>query len=371
MPINLNGKRLEFESGERLIDVLNRSNAAIPQVCYHPQLGLDSDLRHLHGGGGRQACEGLRDAGFRWHEGSSPRRRAPAPRSGKHLTASWATIFCTARFATTTTATAPFTTRQRFFGSSTRRSLTSQSRITVDLSNPFYRYDPDQCILCGRCVEACQNLQVNETLTINWEDPHPRVQWDGGAPIGESSCVSCGHCVTVCPCNALMEKSMLGEAGYFTSLHETALSVVGGMIEVVKGIEPELGYGAILQVSEMEAAMREGHIKRTKTVCTYCGVGCSYDIWTKGRHILKVEPEHGPSQWCFDLHQRQVRLGLRQQSGPADQAADSRRRDLSRSHMGRGVESCGAQICGDQSRQRTLMHWPLSLRRSAQTRKAT
>ena len=95
----------------------------------------------------------------------------------------------------------------------------------MDLSNPFYRYDPDQCILCGRCVEACQNLQVNETLTISWEDPHPRVLWDGGAPIGESSCVSCGHCVTVCPCNALMEKSMLGEAGYFTALHETALSV--------------------------------------------------------------------------------------------------------------------------------------------------
>jgi formate dehydrogenase major subunit len=162
----------------------------------------------------------------------------------------------------------------------------------VDLSNPFYRYDPDQCILCGRCVEACQNLQVNETLSINWEDPHPRVLWDGGAKIGESSCVSCGHCVTVCPCNALMEKSMLGEAGYFTSLPKTALD---GMIDVVKGIEPEIGYGAILELSEIESAMREGQVKRTKTVCTYCGVGCSYDIWTRGRHILKVEPEHGPA----------------------------------------------------------------------------
>ena len=43
----------------------------------------------------------------------------------------------------------------------------------VDNTNPFYRYDPDQCILCGRCVEACQNVEVNETLSINWEDPHP------------------------------------------------------------------------------------------------------------------------------------------------------------------------------------------------------
>jgi formate dehydrogenase major subunit len=160
----------------------------------------------------------------------------------------------------------------------------------VDMSNPFYRYDPDQCILCGRCVEACQNVQVNETLTIRWEDEHPRVLWDGGAPIGESSCVSCGHCVTVCPCNALMERSMLGEAGYMTSLPKKALD---GMIEVVKGIEPDLGYGSILQLSEVEAAMRESRTKITKTVCTYCGVGCSFDVWTRDRHILKIEPAHG------------------------------------------------------------------------------
>jgi formate dehydrogenase major subunit len=129
-------------------------------------------------------------------------------------------------------------------------------------------------------------------LSIRWEDPHPRVLWDGGKNIGESSCASCGHCVTVCPCNALMEKSMLGEAGYMTAVAKDALS---GMIDVVKGIEPELGYGSILRVSEVEAAMRESRIQRTKTVCTYCGVGCSFDIWTKDRHILKVEPAEGPA----------------------------------------------------------------------------
>jgi formate dehydrogenase major subunit len=162
----------------------------------------------------------------------------------------------------------------------------------VDSTNPFYRYDPSQCILCGRCVEACQNVEVNETLSINWEDPNPRVLWDGGSPIGESSCVSCGHCVTVCPCNALMEKTMLGHAGFFTALRKSALT---GMIDVVKGVEPETGYGTILQVSEAEEAMREHRIRKTKTVCTYCGVGCSFDVWTKGRHILKVAPEHGPA----------------------------------------------------------------------------
>ena len=83
---------------------------------------------------------------------------------------------------------------------------------------------------------------------------------------------------------------MLGEAGYMTSLSKPALD---GMIDVVKGIEPEMGYGAILQVSEIESHMRESRIKKTKTVCTYCGVGCSFDVWTKDRHILKVEPVEG------------------------------------------------------------------------------
>jgi len=83
---------------------------------------------------------------------------------------------------------------------------------------------------------------------------------------------------------------MLGEAGYMTSLPKKALD---GMIEVVKGIEPDLGYGSILQLSEVEAAMRESRTKITKTVCTYCGVGCSFDVWTRDRHILKIEPAHG------------------------------------------------------------------------------
>lgn len=85
---------------------------------------------------------------------------------------------------------------------------------------------------------------------------------------------------------------MLGHAGFFTALPKPALD---GMIDVVKGIEPETGYGPILNLSEAEAAMRDVRMRRTKTVCTYCGVGCSFDIWTKDRHILKVAPAQGPA----------------------------------------------------------------------------
>jgi formate dehydrogenase major subunit len=58
---------------------------------------------------------------------------------------------------------------------------------------------------------------------------------------------------------------------------------------------PGLWLESFLKVSEVEAAMRKDRIRRTKTVCTYCGVGCSYEIWTKDRHILKIEPSEGPA----------------------------------------------------------------------------
>jgi formate dehydrogenase major subunit len=294
MPISINGKRHEIKPGERLIDALNRSDAAVPHVCYHPQLGAiqtcDTCMVEVDGklvrACGTIASDGMTVVTESKRAGAA-QREAFDRILGNHL------LYCTVCDNNNGNCTIHNTTA--LLGVEHQEIPYQAKPYSVDLSNPFYRYDPDQCILCGRCVEACQNLQVNETLSINWEDPHPRVLWDGGSSINESSCVSCGHCVSVCPCNALMERSMLGEAGYFTSLQETALSVVGGMIAVVKGIEPELGYGAILQLSEVEAAMRESQIKRTKTVCTYCGVGCSYDIWTKGRHILKVEPEHGPA----------------------------------------------------------------------------
>ncbi len=155
----------------------------------------------------------------------------------------------------------------------------------IDNTNPFYRYDPDQCILCGRCVEACQDLQVNETLSIDWSREQPRVVWDNDVPIDQSSCVSCGHCVTVCPCNALMETSMIGEAGFITDIDSRLMEP---LIDLTKEVEP--GYSSIFQVSEMEASMRKSRIEKTKTVCTYCGVGCSFEVWTKGRDILKIEP---------------------------------------------------------------------------------
>ena len=289
--VTIDGRAAEGNPQERLVDVLNRAGIKIPQVCYHPQLGpiqtCDTCMVEADGKLVR-ACATLVGEGMKVST-NSPRAMAAQREAfdqilGNHL------LYCTVCDNNNGNCTVHNTTK--FLAVEHQKIPFKTKPYEVDSTNPFYRYDPDQCILCGRCVEACQNVEVNETLSINWEDPHPRVLWDGGAKIGESSCVSCGHCVTVCPCNALMEKSMLGHAGFLTRIPRRTLD---GMIDLVKGIEPDTGYGAILKVSEAESAMRESRIRRTKTVCTYCGVGCSFDIWTKDRHILKVAPEHGPA----------------------------------------------------------------------------
>ena len=291
LKVAIDGVVQEAQPGELLIDLINRTGGSVPHVCYHPQLGpvqtCDTCMVEENGRLVRACAISVAD-GMSISTKSATASAAQVEAFDRIL--SNHLLYCTVCDNNNGNCTVHNTTK--LLAIEHQRIPFRSKPYEVDNTNPFYRYDPDQCILCGRCVEACQNVEVNETLSINWEDPNPRVLWDGGSTIGESSCVSCGHCVTVCPCNALMEKSMLGHAGFLTSLRKSALN---GMIDVVKGVEPETGYGAILQVSEAESAMRAHRVRKTKTVCTYCGVGCSFDVWTKDRHILKVAPEHGPA----------------------------------------------------------------------------
>jgi formate dehydrogenase major subunit len=289
--LTLDGQAVETKAGELLIDLLLRRDAKVPCVCYHHQLGpiqtCDTCLVEVNGQLAR-SCATRATAGMTIETKSV--RADAAQREAFDRLLKDHMLYCTVCDNNNGDCIVHNTTKM--LAVEHQKYPFKPKPYEVDATNPFYRYDPSQCLLCARCVEACQNVEVNETLSINWEDPHPRVLWDGGKPVGESSCVSCGHCVTVCPCNALMEKSMLGQAGYMSGLPKPALN---GMIDVIKGIEPDTGYGMILKVSEAESAMRESRTRKTKTVCTYCGVGCSFDVWTRGRHILKVEPAEGPT----------------------------------------------------------------------------
>ncbi|WP_341963564.1 formate dehydrogenase subunit alpha [Pseudomonas sp. RC10] len=115
-----------------------------------------------------------------------------------------------------------------------------------DVSNPYFDYDPSKCIVCSRCVRACEETQGTFALTITGRGFESRVSAAGGDNFLESECVSCGACVQACPTATLMEKSV-----------------------VEKG-QPE--HSVI-------------------TTCAYCGVGCSFRAEMKGDELVRMVPD--------------------------------------------------------------------------------
>ncbi|WP_408606684.1 formate dehydrogenase subunit alpha [Domibacillus epiphyticus] len=285
MRVKINGEDAFLQENESVLNALTNRSLDVPSVCYHPSLGAvetcDTCIVQVNGEFVRSCSTVVQDGDV--IDSVSPEVKQ-AQLIGMDRILYNHELYCTVCDYNNGTCEVHNTVKEMKIN---HQSVPFEPKPhEIDDSNPFYRYDPDQCILCGRCVEACQDVQVTETLSIDWSLERPRVIWDNNSKINESSCVSCGHCSTVCPCNAMMEKGMEGEAGFLTGIAKPTLRP---MIELTKNVET--GYGSILTISDMESAMREDRIKKTKTVCTYCGVGCSFDVWTKDREILKVEPQ--------------------------------------------------------------------------------
>jgi len=95
----------------------------------------------------------------------------------------------------------------RFAGPATARDLHTPQ--PVDSSNPYFRFDNDLCIVCSRCVRACEDIQGTFALTIEGRGIESHVAASHAQTFLESECVSCGACVEACPTGALMEKSVI------------------------------------------------------------------------------------------------------------------------------------------------------------------
>src|SRR6056297_2112654 len=79
----------------------------------------------------------------------------------------------------------------------------------IDDTSSFIQIDRNKCILCNRCVEACNDVQVEGVLRLEGSGPDTRIGFqNGAATMEDSTCVSCGHCVTVCPTGSLVEKGI-------------------------------------------------------------------------------------------------------------------------------------------------------------------
>jgi formate dehydrogenase major subunit len=141
-----------------------------------------------------------------------------------------------------------------------------------DESNPYFTFDPSKCIVCSRCVRACEETQGTFALTIEGRGFESKVA-AGITDFMDSECVSCGACVAACPTATLMEKSVIDQG-----LPEHSVT----------------------------------------TTCAYCGVGCSFNAEMRGEEVVRMVPNkdgganHGHScvkgrfAWGYTTHKDRI-----------------------------------------------------------------
>ncbi|QBB70604.1 formate dehydrogenase subunit alpha [Pseudolysobacter antarcticus] len=114
-----------------------------------------------------------------------------------------------------------------------------------DESNPYFTFDPSKCIVCSRCVRACEEVQGTFALTIEGRGFDSKVAASQNDSFLDSECVSCGACVQACPTATLSEKSLIAKGQAEHSI---------------------------------------------TTTCAYCGVGCSFRAEMKGQELVRMVP---------------------------------------------------------------------------------
>lgn len=125
----------------------------------------------------------------------------------------------------------------------------------VDTSHKYFALDNNRCILCRRCVRACGELVGNYTLSIAERGARSILVADYDVPLGESTCVSCGTCVQVCPTGALIDR----------------VSAYGG---------------------------HQTDLQTTPSICIGCSVGCGIDVKSRDNRVVRIE-----SRWDAPVNQ--------------------------------------------------------------------
>lgn len=121
----------------------------------------------------------------------------------------------------------------------------NHTQAPTDDSNPYFSFDASKCIVCSRCVRACDEVQGTLALTVEGRGFNSKISASMGESFMNSECVSCGACVQACPTATLQEKSVI----------------------------------------------EHGVPDRTVlTTCAYCGVGCSFKAELKGDQVIRMVP---------------------------------------------------------------------------------
>jgi formate dehydrogenase major subunit len=221
----------------------------------------------------------------------------------------------------------------------------------LDDTSSFIQIDRNKCILCNRCVEGCNDVQVEGVLRIEGHGEDTRIGFQSDAEtMYDSDCVSCGHCATVCPTGALTEKGIGGAAtlplpGFtqrnsigkviehedvetiddtdapnrtFGRTPEIAADGLEGFMSAAKrragDVAREYGHkaflagehtaesiaantlpeGRLFDIASVVSDYRLGKIDKQETTCGFCAVGCRFEMWGKDGDSLGVVPVDDP-----------------------------------------------------------------------------
>jgi len=121
----------------------------------------------------------------------------------------------------------------------------TETPYPMETANPFIMRDFSRCIQCGRCVQACNEVQVNQAINFGFRGAATKIIAAGDRSYINSDCVFCGECVQACPVGALVEKDSRYEA-------------------------------------------RPWETRKVRTTCSYCGVGCQLYLHVKDNQVVKV-----------------------------------------------------------------------------------
>ena len=159
-----------------------------------------------------------------------------------------------------------------------------------DHSNPVIAVNHDACILCDRCVRACDDIQGNDVIGRSGKGYETRIAFDLDDPMGESSCVTCGECVAACPTGALTNKP----------------------------------------INNVPIRPRE-ELRQVDTVCPYCGVGCAltFNVDDERQAIAYADGRAAAGLAQPPVREGPLRLGLLVLRAAAGHAADPARVELS------------------------------------------
>ena len=149
----------------------------------------------------------------------------------------------------------------------------SNTPVPPDLSSPVIAVDLKACILCDRCIRACDDVQVNDVIGRTGKGCETHIAFDNGLPLGGSSCVSCGECVATCPTGALTDKRLVDSAA-----NSPDSEANGSDSEVIGSDVTVNGPDAVVS-GPYTAPSGPGSL-RVDSICPYCGVGCgiSYNV---------------------------------------------------------------------------------------------